>query len=83
MVNSCFIKSGVLGGSEASKSAILDGKQLLISNQVFRRLRDLKIGHFRWQTAVFIKSVYCLGGPETSKSAILDGKQLFMSNQVF
>ena len=45
-----------LGVSETSKSAILDGKQLFLSNQVFGRSRELKIGYFRWKTAVFIKS---------------------------
>ena len=42
--------------AKTSKSAILDGKKLTLSNQVFRRSRELKIGYFRWKTAVDIKS---------------------------
>ena len=63
---------------------------ILVSPQVFKRGRDLKIGYFRWQTAGFYQ-IGCLGGfrdlkiggpsiflgLQTSKSAILDGKQLF------
>jgi len=45
-----------LGGSETSKSAILDGKQLFLSKQVYRKSRNPKIGYFRWKTAVFMKS---------------------------
>ena len=56
MVNSCLYQIRCLGVSENSKSAILDGKQLFMSNQVFRSFRDLKIGYFRWKTAIFIKS---------------------------
>ena len=56
MVNSCFYQNRRLGGPKSSKSAILDGKQLFMSNQVFRSFRDLKIGYFRWKTAIFIKS---------------------------
>ena len=44
-----------MGDPESSKSAILDGKQLLVKNQVFRRSRELKLGYFRWKTAVYIK----------------------------
>ena len=54
--NSCFKKIRCLGGPESSKSAILDGKQLFVRNQVFRRSRELKIGYFRWKTAAYIKS---------------------------
>ena len=56
MENSCFYKIRFLGGSGSLKSAILDGKRLFLLNQVFRRSRELKIGNFRWKTAVFIKS---------------------------
>ena len=56
MENSCFYKIRVLGCPGSLKSAILDGKQLFLLNQVFRRSRQLKIGFFRWKTAVFIKS---------------------------
>ena len=56
MVNSCLYEIRCLGVSKTSKSAILDGKQLFLSNRVFRRSRDLKIGYFRWQTAVYMKS---------------------------
>ena len=42
--------------AKTSKSAILDGKKLTLSNKVFRRSRELKIGYFRWKTAVDIKS---------------------------
>ena len=42
--------------SKTSKSAILDGKQLFTSNQLFRWFRELKIEYFRWETAVDIKS---------------------------
>ena len=45
MVNSCFYQIRCLGGTEISKSAILDGKQLLISNQVLMRCTDRKIGY--------------------------------------
>ena len=82
MENSCFYKIMVLGCSESLKSAILDGKQLFLLNQVFRRSRELKIGNFRWKTAVSIKSSF-QPGPESLKSAILDGKQLFLLNQMF
>ena len=57
MENSSFNKIRCLGGPESSKSAILDGKQLFVKNQVFRRARELKISYFRWKTAVVIKSV--------------------------
>ena len=50
---------------------------ILVSPQMFKRGRDLKIGYFRWQTAGFYQ-IGCLGGSETSKSVILDGKQLFL-----
>ena len=56
MENSCFYKIRVLGCSGSLKSAILDGKQLFLLNQVFRRSRELKIGNFAWKTAVSIKS---------------------------
>ena len=39
-----------LGGPECSQSPILDGKQ------VFRMSEELKIGDFRWKTAVLKKS---------------------------
>ena len=56
MENSCFYEIRCLGGPESSKSAILNGKQLFLLNQVFKRSTELKIGYFRWKTAVFIKS---------------------------
>ena len=56
MENSCFYKIRCLGCSGSLKSAILDGKQLFLLNQVFRRSRELKIGNFAWKTAVSIKS---------------------------
>ena len=56
MENSCFNKIRCLGGPESSKSAILDGKQLFVKNQLSRRSRELKIGYFGWKTTVFIKS---------------------------
>ena len=82
MENSCFYKIRVLGCPGSLKSAILDGKQLFLLNQVFRRSRELKIGNFRWKTAVSIKSGF-QPGPESLKWAISDGKQLFLLNQVF
>ena len=56
MENSCFYEIRCLGGQESSKSAILDGKELFLWNQVFGRSRELKIGNLRWKTAVFMKS---------------------------
>ena len=56
MENSCFYEIRCLGGPESSKSAIWDGKQLFLLNQVFKRSTELKIGYFRWKTAVDIKS---------------------------
>ena len=82
MVNSCFYQNRCLGGPKSSKSAILDGKQLFLLNQVFGRSRELQIGYFRWKTAVFIKT-RCLGGSGTSKSAIIERKQLCLLTQPF
>ena len=56
MENSCFKKIRFLGCPESSKSAILDGKQLFVKNQVFGRSRVRKIGCYRWKTAVLTKS---------------------------
>ena len=56
MINSCFPQISCLGGSETSNSPILDGKQLFLSNQVFRAFRDKKSGYFRGKTAVHIKT---------------------------
>ena len=55
--NSSLHQISCLGGAESSKLAILDGKQLFISNQVFRRSRELKLSYFSLKkTAVYIKS---------------------------
>ena len=51
--NSCFKKIRCLGGPESSKSAILDGKQLFVKNQLSRRSGELKIGYFRQKTGVW------------------------------
>ena len=56
MGNSCFYEISCLGRPEFLKWVTLDGKQLFLSNQVFRRSKELKIGHFRSKRAVFIKS---------------------------
>ena len=82
MVNSCFYQIRCLGDSETSKLAILDGKQMFLSNQVFGRFRYLQIGYFRWKTAVFI-NIRCLRGSGTPKSAIIDRKHLCLLNQPF
>ena len=76
MENSCFYKNRVLGCSGSLKSAILVGKQLFLLNQVFRRSRQLKIGFFRWKTAVFIKS----GVQEVQRA---QNRQFQMENSCF
>ena len=76
MENSCFYQIRCLGGPENSKSAILDGKQLFLLNQVFRRSRKIKISTFRWKTAVFIK----LGVQEVQRA---QNRQFCMENSCF
>ena len=76
MENSCFYKIRVLGCSGSLKSAIFDGKQLFLLNQVFRRSRQLIIGFFRWETAVFIKS----GVQEVQRA---QNRQFQMENSCF
>ena len=54
MENSCFYKIRFLGGPESLKSATLNGKQLFLLNQVFRRSRELKIGNFGRRKQLFL-----------------------------
>ena len=71
-----FDKNRFLRGPKSSKSAIWDGRQLFLLNQVFKRSTELKIGYFRWKTAVFIKS----GGQEVHRA---QNRQSQMKNRYF
>ena len=53
--NSCLYQIRCLEGQRL-KSGILDGKQVFLLHQVFRRSIEFNIGFFRWKTAVDIKS---------------------------
>ena len=71
-----------MGGPESLKSAILDGKQLFLLNQVIGRSGELKIGYFRWKRLCLFNQLFkrCR---ESRKSAILNGKQLFLLYEGF
>ena len=67
--------------SQSMSEWFLDGKMLVLLNQLFRRSRVLEKGFLDGKSCFY--KIRCLGGPESSNSAILDWKQLFLLNQVF